>query len=118
MFVVRMKTNMSSTVRSQAKVQYKVCVCVCVCVCVRAHTHVCAAMQVHLLPPSLLPLIPLQTVSVRCRLKAFGNGAGPSSTAVVLLCRTEDLIGFPEIVMGAYVDVELSFHQFTHVDSK
>lgn len=59
-----------------------------------------------------------QNVNVTCRVKTFGSTVGPSSTVVVLLCRVEDLIGFPEIVMGAYVDCEVYKHCFTHIDPK
>ena len=52
-------------------------------------------------------------------MKTFGSSTvGPTSTAVVLLCRIEDLIGFPEIVMGAYVDCEVYKHCFTRIDPK
>ena len=57
-------------------------------------------------------------MNVACHLKTFGDTAGPSSMAVVLLCRIEDLIGFPEIVMGAYVDCKLYKHCFTRIDPK
>ena len=35
------------------------------------------------------------------------------SVAAVLLCRTEDLIGFPEIVMGGYIDC--IYHKKTRI---
>lgn len=57
-------------------------------------------------------------MNVTCRVKAFGSAAGQSSTAMVLLCRIEDLIGFPEIVMGAYVDCKVYKQCFTGIDPK
>lgn len=74
MFVVRMKTNMTPTIRSPSKVEYKNVFVIC-----------------HLKNFSKMPL---------------GRAAAEhsDSVAAVLLCRTEDLIGFPEIVMGGYID--------------
>ena len=40
--------------------------------------------------------------------------------AAVLLCRTEDLIGIPEIVMGGYIDLVYNkkTNTFSNVDPK
>jgi hypothetical protein len=70
---------------------------------------------------------PYKNVFITCWLKALGSrdrkntDNGHSESAVlVFLCRTEDLIGFPEIVIGSYVDFESSTAPkvFTNMDSK
>ena len=70
--VLRMKTNMSPTVRSQAKIQYK-------------------------------------RVYIRSHIKKYREtNKGEDELAAhmaILLCRTEDLIGFPEIVIGAHFTI-------------
>ena len=86
MFVVRMKTTMSSTVRSQAKVQYKVgactcdtvcvcvcacacvCACVCVCVCVCMCVCVCVAVLLVYLTSYPPPPSPLPPHNIHCRM--------------------------------------------------
>ena len=63
------------------------------------------------------------------RLKSFGGSSEARSSsdkdrtdsvAAVLLCRTEDCVGIPEIVMGGYLDCHVNDreHSFSYVDPK
>ena len=66
-------------------------------------------------------LVPwLQSVFVSSFTKHFDKEGDPDATVAVMLCRTSDLAGFPEIVMGAYLDFVVKFPQttFTYVDPK
>lgn len=69
MFVVRMKTTMASTVRSQAKVQYKVCVraSVRVCMGVGPSLHLCTC-SVWCNASTLSPPDTVSPRDVRCRM--------------------------------------------------
>lgn len=63
---------------------------------------------------------PMQKVFVTSYMKTFGKEPSKDSTVAVFLCRTEDLAGFPEIVLGAYVDFVVKFpsNTFSSVDPK
>lgn len=69
--------------------------------------------------PPCLPS-PMQKVFVTSFLKTFGKEASKDSTVGVFLCRTEDLAGFPEIIMEGHMDFVIKFpgKTFTSVDPK
>ena len=62
----------------------------------------------------------MQKVFVTTYMKTFGKEPSKDSTVAVFLCRTEDLAGFPEIVLGGYVDFVVKFpsNTFSSVDPK
>ena len=71
----------------------------------------------------------LQNVLVISRSKCFGGSSEACSSsnkdhtdlvAAVLLCRTEDYVGIPEIVIGGYLDCHVNDreHSFSYVDPK
>jgi hypothetical protein len=64
-----------------------------------------------------------KSVFVTSWLKRFSPSTSldqESSVAAVMLCKTEFHIGFPEIVFGAYIDLDMdhSKHRFCKVDTK
>ena len=66
-----------------------------------------------------------QNIFVTCRLKRFNTSPSPemddsSSVAAIMLCKTELHIGFPEIIIGNFINLEVDMHshRFCDVDPK
>ena len=66
-----------------------------------------------------------QSIFVTCRLKRFNSSPSSkmddsSSVAAIMMCKTEFHIGFPEIIIGTFINLEVDMHSrlFCDVDPK